>query len=209
MRSVKAMVCACVVLGLGLLASPATVGAAKKKRTCYPKGSKTLAQNERVRVFRKRRGPDVPYVCAFQTRRAFKLPSVENGLSAYGRFALAGKFVAFRFYPACGLCVDESNHVEVFDAVRRRGRSIMLDDDDDGKVTRVTDIEVTGRGAVAWISRDLKTPADVFVQKAERGATTPTLLDSGTGIALRSLARSGSTLYWTKDGAPRSGVLGG
>ena len=208
MGTVRLTVCACIAL-VALVAMPATASAAKKRRTCTPKGSKTLAQNERVRVYRKRRGPDVPYVCAFKTRRSTALPNNEPGVDGYSRFALAGKFVAFGYYPACGVCVDEGNFVEVFDAVRRRGRSIKLDDDDDGKVTRVTDIEVTGRGAVAWISRDQRTATDVFVQKAERGVTTATLLDSGAGVALRSLARSGSTLYWTKDGAPRAATLGG
>ena len=209
MRSTKLTTGVCVALAVALAGVPATASAAKKRRTCTPKGSSTVVQNARVRVYRKRRGPDVIYVCAFKTRRSARLPSNEPGVDGYGPFALSGKYVAFGYYPSCGVCVDEGNFLWVYDAVRRRGRFVRLDDDDDGKVTRITDLEVTGRGSVAWISRDMKTPTDVFVQKSERGSDGPTLLDSGADISRRSLARSGGTLYWTKGGVAQSARLGG
>jgi hypothetical protein len=210
MRAITVTAISALALATAIYTLPATA-AAKKKRTCNPRHSSTVAANTKLRIFRRtvKSGDTLFFGCAYKTRRPFRLPSNEPGVDGYGPFALSGRFVAFGYYPSCGTCVDEDNFVWVFNAFKRKGRQLLLDDNDDGKVTRITDIEVNRTGSVGWISRDLKSPASVLVQKAEGSATTPTLLDSGPDIERQSLASSGTTLYWTKAGAPRSAPFGG
>jgi hypothetical protein len=198
------------VLAVAAVALPGTAAAKKRRRTCTPSHSTTVVANARVRVYRRKAksGDVFLYACAHKTRRRVKLPSNEPGVDGYGPFALSGRYLAFGYYPSCGVCEDEDNFVWVMDAVRRRERHVLLDDDDDGKATRITDLEVDPRGSVAWISRDLIAPS-VLVQKSEHGSSMATMLDSGPDVARHSLARSGRTLYWTKAGVPKSAQLGG
>lgn len=188
-----------IAIGLGSADAERATGA------CAARHSHTVVANARVRVYRK---AGVYYACAYKTGRRVKLPSNEPGVDGYGPFAVAGPHVAFGYYPSCGVCEDEDNFAGEIQVVKRKTRLWRLDDEDDGKVTRVKDIAVDGGGAAAWISRDRRHRADVRVETAEPGSDQVTLLDSGPGISLHSLARSGRTLYWTKDGTPRSARLG-
>jgi YD repeat-containing protein len=104
------------------------------------------------------------------------------------------------------VCVDEDSFVSVVDTVSRRQRRWRLDFDDDGKVVRVTDIDVNRQGRIAWISRDRRAPEEIQVQ-TESATEEPTVLDSGPDIGRNSLAISGTTLYWTKAGAPQAAEL--
>lgn len=184
-------------------ASPAAAG--QRERKC-PSPKAGVVANEKLVIYVARRGDPVLIGCSYKTGRRFRLPVTEPGVDGYGPWALAGRFVAFRHTPACGVCVDENSFLEVFDSVSRRERFWRLDFDDDGVVAQVTDIDVNRQGRVAWIFRNRRAPEDVQVQ-TESNTETPTVLDSGPDIARNSLAISGSTLYWTKAGAPQSAEL--
>jgi hypothetical protein len=186
------------------LVAAAGAAAGDKPRKCGEPGRGTVVANERLHVYI--RGDGRLIGCSYKTGRRFRLPVAEPGVDGYGPWALAGRFVAFRHTGACGLCVDENSFVYVFDSVSRRERSWRLDFYDDGVVAAVTDIDVNRQGRVAWIFRNRRAPEDIQVQ-TESATDTPTVLDSGPDIARNSLAISGSTLYWTKAGAPQSAEL--
>lgn len=65
---------------------------------------------------------------------------------------------------------------------------------------------LTRAGAAAWVierigattGRSVAVEVHVFESGGER------TVDSGQGIAPRSLALGGATIYWTNDGQPRS-----
>lgn len=61
---------------------------------------------------------------------------------------------------------------------------------------------MTASGAVAWIRSVDGIPE---VRKLDSGGEN--VMDTGTDIDPESLAVSGTTLYWTKAGGPRSAVL--
>jgi hypothetical protein len=66
----------------------------------------------------------------------------------------------------------------------------------------ITDLELTRRGDVAWIFRNVwADPPRWEVSKLVDGE--PVLLDAGE-IGRHSLAASGGLLYWTRDGLPHS-----
>jgi hypothetical protein len=188
------------------LVAAAGAGAGAKPRKCHPPGTRTIVANEQVRVYRTTSGEDRRFGCSYRTGKSFRIAATEPGVDGYGPWALDGRFVAFGHYPACGVCADEGNFVVRWDARARRERLWELDFDDDGKVTRVTDIAVNGSGRVAWIVRDRRAPGDIQVQ-TESADRAPAVLDSGADIAPRSLALAGSTVYWTKGGAPQSARL--
>jgi hypothetical protein len=190
-----------IVLALVLAVAPAA-DAAKQRKCPSPRGS--VVANEKLVVYSNRDSELVG--CSYRTGRRFRLPVTEPGVDGYGPWAVAGRFVAFRHTAACGVCVDENSFVHVFDSVSRRERFWRLDFDDDGVVANVTDIDVNRNGRVAWILRNRRAPEDIQVQ-TEGATETPTVLDSGADIAPRSLAISGSTVYWTKAGVPQSAEL--
>ena len=199
---------AAALAAVAALAMPATATAQRSSaRACTPAGSKTIAANASIRVFYRRRGTR-PFVCGYRRGRQYALPQFEPGGDRYGPVALNGRWAAIGHYPTCGVCIDEDSFVRVINPVAGRTLSWRLDFDDDGKAVRVTDVVVSRRGAAAWIRRDLKTPADVQVQKGEPAADEPALLDSGPGIERGSLALAGTTLYWTNAGVAKSARLG-
>ncbi len=70
----------------------------------------------------------------------------------------------------------------------------------------VTDLELKPNGAVGWIVVNSQGARRVEVRKADadgRGV----VVDSGEGIELHSLAVSGSTLYWMKNGRANAVTL--
>ncbi|HEX8068068.1 MAG TPA: hypothetical protein VF520_16240 [Thermoleophilaceae bacterium] len=202
-----------IVAAVAAAIAAGTGTAASARGTCSPSKSTTVAQSEAVRVYTRTATVDgqrtkVFYACAFNTRRPFRLPVNELGVDGYGPFALAGRYVAFGYHPSCGACADEANVVYVMDAVARTARHhVIVDDDDDGVKSAFTDLEATRQGSAAWIARDTGSAATVQVQKVEGSSDTPVALDSGADVELRSLALSGTTLYWTRGGVPKSATL--
>jgi hypothetical protein len=77
----------------------------------------------------------------------------------------------------------------------------------------VTDLEVTRYGSLAWIGRPFHQDLGGWVRAWEPGRGER-LLDAGAiaphGLALgRATPAAGTTLYWDKDGLPRSATLDG
>jgi hypothetical protein len=96
---------------LALLAAPLSTAEAKKHPSCKPKGAKTVAVNEAIRVYRisRRKGHEKvtrTYACRNKTRRRVRMSSLhvgdkditegggDFGTVAYG-IQLRGRFLAY------------------------------------------------------------------------------------------------------------------
>jgi hypothetical protein len=197
-----------LVLGVAMLA-PASGQARKRHRTCYPAHTKTLVASARARVFRTRRvvqDAHVTYGCLLSRKRPFRfyLPDFPSG---FDPIVLAGRYVAYGDYSDCAASFCDPNSVILQNL---RNGHITFADGPGIRIANVSALVLKRDGSVAWIASTF----DEFgalqpgrqVVKVERGAG-PVVLDSGTGVVADSLALAGSTLYWTKNGAPFSASL--
>jgi hypothetical protein len=203
-----------IVVTAAALASGASAGGTpsdRRVKACESAGT-TVAANGVARVFRQRRGK-IPgyYACRFGTRRARFLESYDrDGGGGVGRIQLTGARVAFD-YLVCsrgGPCTGSVRVVHLRSGMTRRSETPPSDPDNPFSATSAaTDLELTRRGSVAWLRpRQLATGTDVQVFKFERGSAA-VLLDQGPAIDPRSLAVSGSTVYWIHDGQPRAAPI--
>jgi hypothetical protein len=202
-----------------MLASVAAVGltlpagaAAKRHRprpTCHPAHAKTLAATPRVRVFQVRRvvqDAHVTYGCLLRRHRPvrFVVPDFPTG---YAHVTIAGRLVAYVAYSDCAASFCDPNSVVLQDL--RTGRTTFADGS--VSVAHVSGLALKANGALAFLSTLFDLNGAVLpggpqlFSVAPRAA--PALLDGGPGIAPGSLARAGSTLYWTKSGLPQSAPL--
>jgi hypothetical protein len=198
------------VAALGL-ALPA--GAAAKRhrpaRTCHPAHSKTLAATARVRVFQVRRvvqDAHVTYGCLLRRHRPvrFVLPDFPTG---YAHVTIAGRRVAYVAYSDCAASFCDPNSVILQDL--RTGRTTFADGA--VSVATVSGIVLKADGSLAFLSTVFDLNGEALPGGPQLFAVAPgeapALLDGGPGIAPGSLARAGSTLYWTKGGLPQSATL--
>lgn len=195
---------------VALLVPPA-VAEAKKRPSCKPKHSKTVALNEAIRVYRiHRRKGDVTrtYACRTKTGRRIRMSSlgVENdifdvGTSAY-RIQLRGRFVAYGLKDVddarakAGAPIPGDKVLRI-DITRRHGRKTLATTPN---FATLKDIALTERGAVAWIVKNNVPPPTSYVVALADAAGTRTLA-AGTDIARGSLAMSRSFVYWKRAGS--------
>ena len=177
-------------------AAPATAAsAATPKRSCATRG-KTLDASSYARLYRHQ---DVVYACLRDGRRRLIGAQEEDGTGEY-IFRLSGRYVATDAL-TCVRGLDGTASLEVRDL--QSGRVVRAAQvDDDANVIR--DLVLTTKGDVAWI-RSNGTVRHVLKLDAPG---PPVVLDAGNDIALSSLARAGTTLYWTPADGPRTGQLG-
>ena len=122
---------------------------------------------------------------------------------------IAGRFVAF---DSGGYDKNEPLiYLSVIDALS--GKRVQAgealaggEEPPDGRADKgITDIELRPNGSVAWIVQNPFRSPPLYevniIGKDVRNA------DLGDDIEPRSLALSGSTLYWTRGGVPRSTAL--
>lgn len=195
-----------------LVAALSVTGQAASKggHGCSPAHSTLLAATTKARVFQTRVMRDThvraTYGCLESRKRPvrFVVPDFPTG---YDQIRLAGRFVAYVAYSDCAADFCDPNNVIVQDLSNAR-RSFA-----DGRlsVANVTSLVVRSNGAAAWIQTSFddngtSLPGYSVVRAAYGQA--PVVLDTGTDIDPGSLALGGSTLYWTKAGAPVSAALG-
>lgn len=203
-------------LGLLLLLAVAVAQPAEAAKrgapTCAKDGTATVRQSAAVRVYSELtdEGNDVThdslYGCWRATGRRIRLTlgySSSGFDQSYANVRLAGHRVALsvkRSSDACKYgCTDRSaagsGAIEVTDVkLRRRLRSVSLP-----FPGLVSDVALTGRGGVAWITGNQVQVAD--------GLSTRTL---DTGVVPDSLDAAGlSTVSWVRDGTERFALLAG
>lgn len=204
---------AAVAASMAALGLALPAGAAAKRhrpvRTCHPAHAKTVAATARVRVFsipRVVQNAHVTYGCLLRRHRPvrFALPEFPTG---YAHVTIAGRLVAYVAYSDCAASFCDPNSVVLQDL--RTGRTTRADGA--VSVAHVSGLALKPNGALAFLSTlfDLngeELPGGPQLFTVAPGAAT-VLLDGGPGIAPGSLARAGSTLYWTKSGLPQSAPL--
>ena len=191
-----------------VLAPPATAGTARAA-ACSPRGSKAVAANAQARVYtRPGRRDDNLFGCLLSVGRPVALGK-ELGADLQGIevVQLAGRYVAVTVSD-CGLNCGEA--VNVYD-LRSRRKTVdepavaapqALDETD------VTDLELSERGAVAWIGQtDEEDDPRLFryVYAVDKGGKRR--LDGGLDVAAESLALSGRFVYWSKGDTPFAAAL--
>ncbi|MFL5868333.1 MAG: hypothetical protein ACJ766_14635 [Thermoleophilaceae bacterium] len=139
----------------------------------------------------------VAYGCLFSRDRAVRLDEDFDPDSDLRLFRLAGPYVGYvqDFCPmGCGW------NVYVVDL--RNGKKLTINIGSEGyKGGPATDLVLAPSGSVAWILD--ATPNQVEAQDLSGRR----VLDSGEGIALKSLELHGSTLTWVNSGVVRSATL--
>jgi hypothetical protein len=143
----------------------------------------------------------VAYGCLFSLNKPFELGQDDDDDNDLDRFRLVEPYIAYE-HSECPMGCVYSLHVQDL----RDGTVRHLPRDPSGTFGPITDVELRQTGSVAWIARPsqyfgLRVPA-VWADDGQASR----LLDSGN-IGLESLELSGSTLTWTRDGAPQSAIL--
>jgi hypothetical protein len=182
-------------------------GEAAKRSKCKPAGSKTIAQNRGVRVYKVRVAGEsssetVLYACRRSTGKRSRLDrAFDDGYVTSATFTsvrLRGYYVAWvssstdvSCKAACPPGYEAtSSAVEVFDVRRRRARTVDAAPLGEALV-------LSSRGGVAWASRSGTTgPVEI---RASVRAGDNRLLDSGD-IDPASLAIEITIISWTHTG---------
>lgn len=198
------------------LAVGAPVTAAAQDR-CELKRSKTEEASRYARVYSVRRVQDDAvtrrwYACLYRTGRRIHLGDVGPAGMFSDRISpvrLAGRYVATAEEytassgDALGAVIEVRNLLT--GALVHRFQS-----PGDPNTYDITDLELRSNGSVAWIARIVQGVPATTAYEVRTFPTTEshtTIVDAGPAIDPRSLALSRKTLYWTRDGAPRSTTL--
>ncbi len=178
---------------------------ARVQRTCYPRGSTTIAQNNVGRFYSApgRNARRQWYYCVFTQRRPHRLPYGGNPDATNpttSTATVAGRYLAFATFCPCPF-----HSVVVMDMVAGRrsfaGRT-YAGERQGGLDFAVRRLVLKPNGWVAWIDRNVNAAAGSYVHRHDSTGTA--IVDSGTGIDPNSLAAGGPWLYWTDAGSPRS-----
>ena len=199
------------------VAAPATATAAAAEDRCDAKRSRTEEASRYARVYSVRRVQDDAvtrrwYGCLYRTQRRVHLGDVGPAGMFSDRISpvrLAGRYVATAAEYTASTGDAQGALIQVRDL--RSGALVQrFQSPGDPNTYDVTDLELRSNGSVAWIARIIQgMPATTTYEVRRFPATEShsTILDAGPAIGRRSLALSGPTLYWTRDGALRSTTL--
>lgn len=207
-----------VVAAAFLFLTPAS--GAQRRPACSSAGSKTVKATERARVFSKRgrlgsyRVTRL-YGCLYGRNARFRLSILgEPGIfvTSVPHIRLVGNFVGYaeEYEGPAGGRYGQIRVRSLRTGVESFTETGAPPDSEDITTTRnITDLELRATGAAAWIVEvPLATGAEQSTfQVHMRGAGGRTMLDAGPDVVPDSLALSGSTLYWTRGGLPRSARL--
>jgi len=208
-RLVHAALGCSLALSLAVATGGEADAARKGVRPCQPAGSKTVAASGTARVYTrrgpKRAGADPSTVISLYGCRAQGRPvrMATRAVFSAGTLSFRLEQPAGRFASVVTSSDDRggySDELEVYDLRRRRRTSRISP----AQEARVRDVVLMPSGNVAWIQTapsegqalDEVPQFNSFEVGARQGGKT-VLLDSGRGIDPRSLASSGSILYWT------------
>jgi hypothetical protein len=185
-------------------------GPRPKAPNCGPPRARTLAYSAQARVYTV---GGSAYGCVVPARNTLRLGSVlgfPHGRTHIGAVAVAGRIAA---YGVTAFGVDTSGTNVL---VRRLSDGALLGSYPATAVrlaesfSAVGSLVVRADGAVAWIGRTTsigRLARAVQVWKAGPSAASPTLVDSGGGIAPASLRLHGSTLSWRDGSTARQATL--
>ncbi|MGI8572862.1 MAG: hypothetical protein ACR2L9_09620 [Solirubrobacteraceae bacterium] len=194
--------------GIAGSASAATAAGAGRTAHCGPAHAPTLVGSRAVRIYLVRK---TVYGCAGASGKSYRLG--KRGFcrlqSCVGQIALAGQTAA---YELDTFGVDTSSSGVVVKNLAN-GRVLMnrvaiWNVPGPESFESVSSIVVKRDGALAWIAKvsSIGHPSALFEVHRDDGRAHD-LLDSGPGIAPRSLRLHGSTMTWTDAGQTRSATL--
>lgn len=202
-RAAMGSAIAVALIALGASDGAASTDKASRSR-CLDAGQSTVAANSKVRIFRSRNGT---FACRLPSGKPVPLGDQDQypDIAAVRNARVSGVYVAYevRASGRSGL----SSSVNVRNVATRR-QAVMLPSTtraEGAAVPRygaVSDLEVTGTGAVAWIV----TNAQGILELRKSDHAGASVVSSGA-IDPDSLAASGQTIYWTQDGVARSATL--
>jgi hypothetical protein len=194
------------------IVAAAPAGAAQDR--CAFKGSKTLRQTSKLRLYRLPGTGDALsdrfYVCVRSNGRRFRaddrrspeVTMLKNTLTSAGNFAA----VAYTYYAnedAVGLTV-------VVIDLRTGKQTKHTENPDEFSAAKVPALVLGSSGGAAWIFEETPISSSEGTRLREvHAARTGAIrkLDEGLDIAATSLRLSGSTVSWTKGGAAQSAPL--
>lgn len=204
-------------LGAGLLlalmcAAPATVAAENSSAMCSAAGTKTLAANPKVRIYRGAaqpgKGATGPvYGCLKASGKSRRVgPRQGKGAVLRGPFALKAAWASAVEVRQPEL---DATHVYVTSRDIRTGkgrRCLIGSADRSGQLPSVRLLLIDKAGALAWaaITPSPTGHAPLIGVCDSRGAR---ILDSGAGVEIDSVELRGATLSWVNAGGPRSAQL--
>lgn len=212
-------------LALVLAGAPEDSDANGGRSACASRGSTTVFSNAYGRFFTKLRRSVVPgraryrayFSCSHRYGKKFRL--AEGGFEGedeYTRLRIRGPFAAYAHWPSCGACEYRALDVRVQDLRTGRHRRVLSAtgaEPQDGDSEDVTDLELKGNSAVAWIvvrerfESGTVTDRSVLVRAADRGGER--LLDEGDEIDPDSLRLDFATsrVSWRHGAERRSTTL--
>jgi hypothetical protein len=179
-----------------LFALPGTPADAKKHH-CNPPGAKSVARDERGRVYYiDRDGLQYYYACLYRTGRTRPVGDNPHDIDLdIVAVRLASPYVAFKqFYRSSQGTATDLSRLDM-----RTGRTVNLE-----PLDGIRRFVVTSFGAVVWIH-----PADGEVEVKKIDSDGRATLDQGTNVPGRSLQLSedGHRVRWRTDGQPKSARL--
>lgn len=207
-----------IAMGLAVIAVPAVgeeLGARQQPPVCGPRHARTLMTNGAARVFdrwvtRSFRSQEGLFGCVSGSKPKRLDRPRSDGLRPWlslGLFALNAPWVAYRE----NFVEIDVGDLEVAIVNLRTGRSrhcfIGRWSAAGSGWLAMTNLVVSESGTAAWIGKR-EEPEGWGREVASCEGTDVEQLDSGPGIALKSLRLEGSTLRWTNAGVPRSALLG-
>jgi hypothetical protein len=211
-----AMVIAATLAAGAMAARTGATAAPAHRPTCDPHGAHVLAQNREVRVYSRKaeRPADGIYACLRRNGRTVTI--ARPGRRALRGFAvahitLAGTMVA---YTSSTHGVDTgSTSIEVLDVAD--GRIVLRVPQAAGFVDacviqfrRITDLLVTARASIAWISEKGSHCKTTTLQVySAQVSGMPVLLDEGPTIASESLRLHDRAVSWEDGGRVGSAAL--
>jgi hypothetical protein len=198
-----------VLAGLSLAHPPAADAA--KRLPCSKKVSKNIVADAHNRVFEAFRGDEhLIYGCRYSRNRRFLLASSrESEDISFDVFdpRLEGRYagLVIRKCTKARFCDIAVNSWDLKTGRLRAGITLHRNPIQ----APPTDFDLSARGSLAYIA-PRTTGGGYEVAKVESDAPgTPVVLDSALDIYPTSLGVGGSTLYWTKEGIPRSASING
>lgn len=172
-----------------------------------------MTATPRARVFRSRPSTDLGdeydvYGCLYNRNKRVLLTTVEEEIFDPGPVVLAGRYAAI----GEGGTSSQGEFSEVTRVDLRSGKRTTagpVRGGSGGDVSFVTDLEMKSSGSVAFVRAFAQggsdQPRTYEVSTFSSGRTKT--LSSGADVDPKSLALSGSILYWIKGGLPNSAAL--
>jgi hypothetical protein len=188
-----------------LLASAVPAGAATK---CNPKGSRTLANNSVMRVYKGRSSGDTTkvYGCLLKTGKAVLIDSTNDPFGFSLKPLVLTRGLAVGFSDNEGGGDSASSTVKVYN-LKTGKRALSAPTKTDG--SEVSGMVVNGKGSLAWIENDPDTPLHHPTLVRAFDSQGLRVLDTSLEIDTRSLtiSKTGTLVSWTNAGTTKSASL--